>query len=74
MARKNTGKNRPFPEVLRGILEAENKTYDDAGIVRTFIISFPNRHKTPLMGRFGAYLIKKAGGVVQMNYQQVLKK
>lgn len=74
MARKNTGKKREFQEVLKDILEAENKAYEEAGIVRTFIVSFPNRQKAPLWGRIGAKLITMTGGIIQIQFQQVDKK
>lgn len=69
MARKHTGK-KGLQEVLAGILEAEKKAYDKAGIVRTFVVSFPNRQKPPLLGRIGVKLIGMAGGLIQIQFSK----
>lgn len=74
MARKNTGKKREIKEVLQDILNAENKAYEEAGIARTFVVSFPNRQKAPLLGRLGVFLFSMAGGIIQINFHQVDKK
>lgn len=67
MARKTT-KKEPFQDTLKRILEAENATYEEAGIVRQFIVSFPNRQKAPLLGRLGVKLIGMAGGIIQIQF------
>lgn len=67
MARKTT-KKETFQDALKRILEAENATYEEAGIVRQFIVVFPHRHKTPLLGRLGVWLMQRAGGNIQMQF------
>lgn len=68
MARKTTSKQKPFEDTLRGIIEAENAAYDEAGITRGFVVTFPNRQKPPLLGRLAVKLLKKSGGIIQMQY------
>lgn len=68
MARKTTTKQKPFEETLRGIIESENAAYDKAGITRGFVVTFPNRQKPPFLGRIAVKLLKKAGGIIQMQY------
>ena len=67
MARKST-KKETFQDTLKRILEAENIAYDEAGIVRQFIVVFPYRQKPPLLGRFGVWLTQRAGGIIQMQF------
>lgn len=69
MARKTT-KKEPFQDTLKRILEAENATYEEAGIGRQFIVSFPNRQKPPLLGRIGVKLLTMSGGIIQMQYHK----
>ena len=67
MARK-TVKTETFQDSLKRLIETENTAYEDAGIVRQFIVSFPNRHKAPLLGRIGVKLMLMAGGLIQVQY------
>lgn len=74
MARKSIKGEQNFQEVLKGILEKENEMYEKAGIMRTFVVSFPNRQKAPLLGRIGVKLITMAGGLIQIQFNKVDKK
>jgi len=67
MARKST-KKESFQDSLKRILEVENTTYEEAGIVRQFAVVFPHRQKPPLMGRLGVWLLQRAGGIIQMQF------
>lgn len=38
------------------------------GLVQVLVVHFPNRKKVPLMGRLGAWLVNKAGGIIVTKY------
>lgn len=73
MAQKSQ-KKQTFQERLQPILEKEQAVYDKAGIGRQFVISFPNRHKAPLLGRIGVKLLHMTGGIIQIQFHEVPKK
>lgn len=70
MARKIVSKQKSFEDTLKGIVEAETATYEKAGITRLFVVTFPNRHEPPFLGRLGVWLLQKAGGIIQTQYMK----
>jgi hypothetical protein len=71
MARKKAQtKTKTLAEKLQPLLKKEQASYDKLGIVRTFVITFPNRHKAPLLGRLGVKLIGMVGGIIQIQYTE----
>ena len=38
------------------------------GLMQVLVVHFPNRNKPPLMGRLGAWLVAKAGGIIATKY------
>lgn len=70
MARKTTPKQKSFSDTLKGIIDTENAAYEKIGVTRLFVVTFPNRHKPPLIGRLGVWLLQKAGGIIQTQYMK----
>lgn len=72
MATKKTSK-KTFQERMEELLVKERAMYEKENVVRQFIITFPKRHKPPLFGKLGAWLIAKSGGEIQIQYNQIKK-
>ena len=75
MARNSsTKKAKTIQERLQTLLEKEQAVYEKERIARRFVITFPNRQKTPLLGRFGVYLLEKTRAVIQIQYDEIKQK
>lgn len=72
MARKT--KVLTLQDKIKPILEKEHAAYEKAGVVRRFAVTFPNRHKAPLLGRLAVKLLNFSGGIIQIQFDEVSKK
>lgn len=45
------------------------KSLDALGLIQGLAVQFPKRKKTPLLGKFGAWLVNKVGGEIRIVYR-----
>ena len=62
-----------FKSVKRYVSE-DKKLLKKYGLTFTPIISFPKRRKLPLLSRFGIWLVKIQGGVLDIRFDKKEKK
>ena len=66
-------KEKSPQELIQELTQKEHKMWESAGVGRRFIISFPGKQKPPLLGRFGAFLLKTTGGRQDVQYYKLKK-
>lgn len=69
MARKKVTK-QTFSQRLQRLHEKEAMMYEKEGIMRRYVIAFPNRRKAPLLGRIGIALLARSNSQIQTEYKE----
>ena len=41
---------------------------EENGLVQLLVVHFPHQKKVPILGKFGAWLVTKAGGIIVTKY------
>lgn len=65
--------DKTVQERLQAAIKEEEKIYTKYGILRRLYIRFDERGKVPLMGKLGMFLLRKSGGVIDVQFHDMWK-
>jgi len=62
---------RTVQELVEIHLDTVRDSLDKLGLESRLIVRFPFKNKPPLLGRFGAWLVNRCGGIIDTRFVKV---